>query len=486
MAIISAIGTYLPRMRLDRKAMYKAIGWVNPAAFKPGFKAIANWDEDSVTMAVAAARDLRDKAGKDAFSGLDALFFASATPPFQERPAAGIVAAALDLDEDLRTADFSDSPNAMAQALFAACDLVDARHGKVLVVTGDTRMGRPGAPTDYIYGDAGAAVLVQSRAEGLEVVAVHAQAKDFMDHWRGQGEQFDRAWEDRWIRDAAFTPFLVDGAKKLLEQAGIQAGGIAFAAIADLYARDLRRVARGVGLNEQAVTPPLSGEVGYTGNPQSLLLLSRAAAGIKPGDTGMAMGFGYGVAGMALRATQGFVPDRFVGVDQQIRQGEVVTNYTKYAGLSGKMAVDKGIRGEVQAFTALNLLFRRRREVLALVGTRCKKCGTPQYPPQRVCVNPECRAVDEMEPYSFAELEAKVFSFTEDHLAYTPNPPAIYALVDFDGGGRFWFDITDVQPGQVRIGTRVRFAFRVKYVDENRGLKGYFYKAIPVQGGKDA
>lgn len=485
MAKFSALGTYIPRMRLDRKAMYKAVGWVNPAAFKPGFKAVANWDEDSITMAVAAVRDLVRKTGRKALD-VKAVFFASTTPPFRERPAAGVVAAAMDLPEDIRVADFTDSPNALAQALFAAADTVDAGGGRVLVVTADTRMGKPGSPTDYIYGDAGAAVLVDAQGQGLEIIGHYAISKDFMDHWRGEDDRFDRAWEDRWIRDEAFSPFLSEGIGALLEQAEITGKDVTFAALPDLYARDLKRVIRKHGIDEQAVALPLAGEIGYTGNPQSVLMLSRVASRLNAGDTGIIMGFGYGAAGVAVRATPGFDQAMFTGLQAQLDGGKTLTNYTKYAGLSGTLDVDKGIRGEVQAFTSLNLSFRRRREVLALVGSRCTRCGTPQFPPQRICVNPECRAVDRMEDYSFADLQAKVFSFTEDNLAYTPDPPAIYALVDFDNGGRFWFDITDTPPGEIRVGTRVEFAFRIRYVDRDRGLKGYFYKAIPVQGGKDA
>ena len=486
MAVISGIGTYVPRLRLDRKAMYKAIGWVNPAAFKPGFKAVANWDEDSVTMAVAAARDLGEKMGEGWMAGIKAVFFATATPSFTERPGAGIIAGALDLPETIRTADFTGSPNALAQAMAAAADAVDAGAGKILVVTGDTRMGRPGAPTDYLYGDAGAAILIAGAGEGLKVLGTTAVNKDFMDHWRGNGEAFDRQWEDRWIRDAAFGPFLVEAIGNLLKRKNIPATDLDFACLPDLYARDLRKVARKTGMDEGILAQPLVGEVGYTGNPQAVLLLSRAATGIKAGNLGLVMGFGYGAAGMAVQATPGFDPGRFTGIEKQVAGGDPLANYTKYAGLRGKMDVDKGIRGEAQAFTALNFTFRKRREVLALVGSRCTKCGTPQFPSQRVCVNPECRAVDSMEDYPFADRQATVFSFTEDNLAYTPDPPAIYALVDFDGGGRFWFDITDTGPGRIRVGSRVKFVFRIRYVDKDRGLRGYFYKAVAVQGGEDA
>ncbi|MCP4577249.1 MAG: hypothetical protein GY846_13310 [Deltaproteobacteria bacterium] len=57
MSGIVSYGAYIPRYRIDRKLIYKAMGWLNPATFMPGEKAVANYDEDSLTMAVAAGID---------------------------------------------------------------------------------------------------------------------------------------------------------------------------------------------------------------------------------------------------------------------------------------------------------------------------------------------------------------------------------------------------------------------------------------------
>ena len=56
---ILSFGGYIPIMRLARKAIVDANAWFNPAlrALGRGERAIANWDEDPVTMAVEAARD---------------------------------------------------------------------------------------------------------------------------------------------------------------------------------------------------------------------------------------------------------------------------------------------------------------------------------------------------------------------------------------------------------------------------------------------
>ena len=155
-------------------------------------------------------------------------------------------------------------------------------------------------------------------------------------------------------------------------------------------------------------------------------------------------------------------------------------SYEKYLAFRGFISTEGGIRAEAVPYTALSLTWRNRKEILALYGTRCTRCGTPQYPAQRVCVNPDCGVIDEMEPYCFSGKKGRIFSFTGDLLAFTPSPPAIYAVIDFDEGGRFWFDITDCDIESIEIGMPVETCFRRRYVDENRGVVGYFWKAAPL------
>ena len=87
MAGISAHGAYVPRLRLARSAIAAAHQWSDPS-FKgkgKGERAIANWDEDAITMAVEAARDCLAHGaapGPEASASLDALYLASTTLPF--------------------------------------------------------------------------------------------------------------------------------------------------------------------------------------------------------------------------------------------------------------------------------------------------------------------------------------------------------------------------------------------------------------------
>uniref|UniRef100_UPI00257B6C79 Zn-ribbon domain-containing OB-fold protein n=1 Tax=Candidatus Solincola tengchongensis TaxID=2900693 RepID=UPI00257B6C79 len=115
-------------------------------------------------------------------------------------------------------------------------------------------------------------------------------------------------------------------------------------------------------------------------------------------------------------------------------------------------------------------------------GSKCRKCGTQQFPPQRLCINPDCQALDEMDPVYLADKGGTVFTYTGDMLAASVNPPAIYGNVNFNGGGRTLMDFTDCTVEDLSVGMPVEFSFRIKFYDPKRDITNYFWKAIPAVG----
>src|SRR5207253_655367 len=113
----------------------------------------------------------------------------------------------------------------------------------------------------------------------------------------------------------------------------------------------------------------------------------------------------------------------------------------------------------------------------AFTGSRCQACGARHLPPQRVCV--KCHAVDRMAPERLADVPATIATFTVDRLAYSLSPPVVAAVIDFEGGGRFQCELTDVDPGAVRIGDRVEMTFRRLLTAGS--VHNYFWKARPMR-----
>ena len=52
-------------------------------------------------------------------------------------------------------------------------------------------------------------------------------------------------------------------------------------------------------------------------------------------------------------------------------------------------------------------------------------------------------------------------------------------MLDFEGGGRFASELTDVEPNELSIGQRVEMTFRRLYTAD--GIHNYFWKARPVR-----
>jgi hydroxymethylglutaryl-CoA synthase len=92
----------------------------------------------------------------------------------------------------------------------------------------------------------------------------------------------------------------------------------------------------------------------------------------------------------------------------------------------------------------------------------------------------KCHAVDQMQPERLADEQATIATYTIDRLAFSLSPPTVVAVVDFDGGGRFQCELTDVDPATVAIGNRVEMTFRRMYTAE--GVHNYFWKARPIRG----
>ena len=71
----------------------------------------------------------------------------------------------------------------------------------------------------------------------------------------------------------------------------------------------------------------------------------------------------------------------------------------------------------------------------------------------------------------------QVFTFAVDHLAASPFPPTVMAVVDLDGGGRIYCEVADVEPDKVQIGTPVELVPR--RLREGGGLYHYYWKCRP-------
>ncbi len=479
---IKSYAGYIPRYRLNRMTIFSSMGWLNPAIIMnaAGEKSVANYDEDSVTMAAAAGQRCLEGIGP---AQVGALYYASTTSPFRERSAANIVSAALGIEENVRSADFGSSAKAGTTALISAIEFCAANPDlSALAAAADCRIGKVGSVQEMVFGDAGAAVMVGSDDVIAEFDGSYSVSCDFVDHLRGSESRYDRQWEERWIRDLGYERIIPEAVQAYLDKYGSRIEDYTKIIYPCYYGAARKNINRKLGLNPAQLQDDLMMECGDSGSAHPLLLLAGALENASSGDKLMVIGFGYGcdILGFTVTEAIAHYKDR-LRVSDSIKREAELDSFTKYLAWRDMLPVEVGLRGEEDKITRWSMVWRNRGAILGLKGTVCLACGTRQYPPQRICVNPDCGAIDQMEPFRFADQGGNVVSFTSDMLAATINPPAIYGNIDFNGGGRCMMDFTDCAMEDLEVGKAVKFTFRVKYYDRRRDTTFYFWKAVPAE-----
>ena len=479
---IKSYGVHIPRYRLSRKVIFENMGWHEPATISvsKGEKSVANWDEDSLTMAVSAAFDCMVGEERKA---IDAVYLASTSLPFTDRQNAGVVCQALNARENgVTAADFTGSLKAGTTAAIAAIEAIQAgKKNSVLVAASDQRCTKTGTMYEMFLGDGAAAFLFGNDDLVAEFKDYFSMSCDFIDHYRGSGKDIDYTWEERWVRDEGYSKVIPSAVHGFLEKTGLKVKDFDKVIYPCYFTSTHSAIAKAMEIDGSKVMNNMHDMCGDTGTAHPLLMFASALEEAKPGDRMLLVSFGQGCDVLWFEVT-----DRI----EEVRRRNVVKkafgtrsdmeNYQKYCRWRDLIVADSGIRGETNHNTLLSVLWRNRNMVFGFLGGKCRICGTPQFPARRMCVKPDCGAVNQMEEYEFADKTGRVLAFTGDMLTTSLDPPAIYGLVDFEGGGRAPLDFTDCSLDQVTVGMPVRFSFRKRYKDNLRGFTGYFWKAVPA------
>ena len=472
---IVSYGAYVPFHRLSLRAVGEAFG--QPGA--SGEKAVAHFDEDSVSLGVSAALDCLGTG--DAAREVDALFLATTTAPYEEKGASATVAAALDLRSDVRAADLTGSLRSASTAFLSALDSVRGGKGSALVVTADCRLAAPQGALEGLVGD-GAAAFLLGQGDGViaQVLGSCSHTGESIGHWRDHGDLFVRSWEDRFVQKV-YAQTISAACRGAMEACGLQASDFAKVILAGPAPRAILAVAEGLGFTKEQVAPSLYQTVGMAGAAHAPMMLAAVLEHAKPGDRLLFATFGEGSDAIVFEVTAAIeTARRPLAVSGHLEPKRADLLYSDYLRWKGILPTEPPRRPDTPR-PSVTALYRNRAANLSLYGTCCLSCGTPQFPKQRVCA--VCQAKDQMEPYRFYGRTAKVATFTIDHLAASPATPTVFAVVDFDGGGRMLCEVTDCDPQELRIGMAVEMTFRRLY--QAGGVHNYFWKAKPKRERRD-
>jgi uncharacterized OB-fold protein len=345
-----------------------------------------------------------------------------------------------------------------------------------LVVAADIRTALPTSTDESAHGDGAAAFVVGDESQGpviAEYLGSASATEEFTDRWRVPGANTSRLWEERF-GEIKYVPLGEQAFNAALKNAELSSSDVSVAVVTGPHARAVRTLGGKLGVK---VADDLSTTVGWTGAAHVGLLLANVLDSAEPGQVIAVISLADGADVVLLRTTPAIARQRPARtVASQIANGGPLL-YGKFLAWRGMVTVEPPRRPE-PARPSSTASSRNDEWKYGFVGSRDRKSGLVYLPPARISAKND--VVDDMDPIPMADVQGTVVTYTVDRLAYSPSPPVVFAVVDFDGGGRLPVELTDVDPDAVTIGLRVEMSFRRLYTAD--GIHNYFWKARPVRG----
>lgn len=459
-------GVYIPSARLDLAQVTGVLG----AGGGSGYRAIANFDEDTTSMGVAAARDAL--VDIDDPNLLRQLIFATTTPAYADKANAATIHEALGLNVGSLAVDMVGSVRSGIGAIMLAAQSSEP----TLAIVADQRSGLPGGTAESEGGDAAAAFVFGPSGDRAAIAHVISQAsvtEEFLDRWRSPGAKASKEWEERFAVE--IYPALAKNAfAEALDRAGLKARDIDHFTVGGAHARAAKTVAKRLSIEERAVSKRHEGSIGNCGTAEVGVQLAELLDSAGAGETIALVVLSDGVSVILLRTTEELISRRSLHpLSDQIEEQRAIS-YADFLSWRGHLEREPQRRARPSPPYAPPA-YRRRHWKYGLVGGRCQSCGKRMVHPGRVCIF--CRSIDSMEPESVADAVGTIAFQTVDRLAFSPHPPLTIALVDFEGGGRLRCQLTDIPIDWDGIGQNVEMTFRKMFTVD--GVHNYFWKARP-------
>jgi len=463
---IVSYGAYVPFYRLNRKSIGGGLR---------GERAMANFDEDSITMAVAAVMDCLKGMGREEVEGL---YFASTTSPYREKQSATTVAVAADFRRDIVTADYANTLRAGTGALMAAADSVGAGSARqVMVAASDARLAPPGSLLEQTLGDGAAAILVGKDGVIATIEGSYSVCNEILDVWRTERMPFLKSWETRFTGTEGYQKTMVEAVAGVLKKTGLEPKQVAKVVLYTPDARASSGVCAKLGFDPKSqLQNPLFDVLGNTGSAYAMMMLVAALEESKPGDAILLANYGNGADAMVLKVTEKIkgLPPRG-GIKNHLASKNVVEDYRTYLYFRGILPGVDPVYPIPYGSTSAPALLREVEKNIRFHASKCKQCGAVQYPPQRTCM--KCQSQDQFQPVRLSDKRGKVFTFSMDHVSSAIDLPIVIPVIDFEGGGRMECYMTDRIVKDVKVGMDVEMTFRRMF--EREDIVNYWWKAMP-------
>jgi hydroxymethylglutaryl-CoA synthase len=303
MAGIVGYGACVPRNRITVEEIAKVWGADAPS-YRKGLlveeKSVPSPDQDTITMAVEAARNALKRARIDGRQ-IGAVYVGSESHPYAVKPSGTIVAEALGATPEVHTADLEFACKAGTEGMFIALGLVkagDVRFG--LAVGADTSQGAPGDALEYTAAAGAAAFIFGREAVVAECLANYSYTTDTPDFWRRENQSYPRHG-GRFTGEPAYFKHVLGAAKGIMARTKTTPADFHYVVFHQPNGKFPFRVGEILGFKKPQIEPGwLVNKIGNTYSGASPLGLTATLDIAKPGDRILLVSYGSGAGSDAF------------------------------------------------------------------------------------------------------------------------------------------------------------------------------------------
>ncbi|MCZ7401201.1 MAG: hydroxymethylglutaryl-CoA synthase [Candidatus Methanoperedens sp.] len=340
---IVSYGAYIPRYRIRVEEIAKVWG-ANPNSIIDGLmvyeKSVPDLDEDTITIAVEAARHAINRAGIDP-QEIGALYTGSESHPYAVKPSSTVVAEAIGATPNLTVADFEFACKAGTAAIQTCMGMVDSGMIKLgMAIGADVSQGAPGDALEYTAAAGGVAYVIGKKDLVANIESTYSFTTDTPDFWRREGMPYPEHG-GRFTGEPGYFKHVSSAAQGLMKKMGTKPSDYDYAIFHQPNGKFPTRVAKMLGFSSEQIKPGLVvTRLGNTYSGSCMMGLAATLDIAKAGDRIFMTSFGSGAGSDSFSYT---VTDRI----EEIRNGApsveklladpIYINYATYARHKNKI-----------------------------------------------------------------------------------------------------------------------------------------------------
>lgn len=340
---IVSYGAYIPRYRIKIEEIAKVWG-SNANSIIDGLmvyeKSVPDMDEDTITIAVEAARYAINRAGINP-EKIGAVYTGSESHPYAVKPTSTVVAEAIGATPELTSADFEFACKAGTAAIQTCMGLVGSDMIELgMAIGSDVSQGAPGDALEYTAAAGGVAYVIGKKNLAAEIESTYSFTTDTPDFWRREGMPYPEHG-GRFTGEPGYFKHVTSAASGLMEKLGSKPEDYDYVVFHQPNGKFPTRVAKMLGFNGEQIKPGLVvSRLGNTYSGSCMMGLAATLDIAKPGERIFVTAFGSGAGSDAFSIN---VTDKIEEIRnnapsvEQLLANPIYINYATYAKHKGKI-----------------------------------------------------------------------------------------------------------------------------------------------------